>query len=347
MKKNLLYFLVGMVLIVGVSTPVFGADFYAGKTIRFIVGFSPGGGYDTYTRAIARHIGKYIPGNPTPVVMNMTGAGSLIAANYNANRAKPDGLTVAVWTPGIILAHALGDKKVKFDPRKLGWIGTPTADTATCGIMGFTGLKTLDDIVKSGRTLIVPATRAPGNTTDPPKFLNRALGTKFKVVTGYRGTGPIRLALQSREAQVACWTWESMRVTARGMLDAEGDEKFIPFVMHRRWNDPEVKNVPLFRDVIKDEYTINLYNAWNAQNEITRPYSVAPGTPKKRLDILRKAFAATMKDPQFVASAKKSKLNVSHVTWQHIEKSVEEIYSLSPKMREDLQVIAGLKKKKR
>ncbi len=147
------YFLLGLVLVFGASTPAFGADFYAGKTRRFIVGFSPGGGYDTYTRAIARHIGKYTPGNPTPVVMDMTGAGSLIAANYNADRARPDGLTVAVWTPGIILGHALGDKKVKFDPRELGWLGTPTTETITCGIMGHTGLKSLDDIVKSGRTL--------------------------------------------------------------------------------------------------------------------------------------------------------------------------------------------------
>ena len=347
MKKDLSYFLVGLILIVGVSTPVFGADFYEGKTIRFIVGFSPGGGYDTYTRAIARHIGKYIPGNPTPVVMNMTGAGSLIAANYNANRAKPDGLTVAVWTPGIILGHALGDKKVRFDPRKLGWIGTPTTETIACGIMSFTGLKTLDDIVKSGRTFTVPATRAPGNTTDPPKFLNRALGTKFKVVTGYRGTARMRLALQSREAEVACWTWESMRVTARGMLDAEGDDKFIPFVIAKKWNDPEVKNLPLFNEVIKDKSTLTLWNAFNTQNEITKAYSVAPGTPKERLDILRKAFAATMKDRQFLADAKKSKLNVTYVTWQQVEKGVEEIHSLPPKLREELQVMAGLKKKKR
>ena len=347
MRKNLSYFLLGLVLLIGVSTPVFGADFYAGKTIRFIVGFSPGGGYDTYTRAIARHIGKYIPGNPTPVVMNMTGAGSLIAANYNANRAKPDGLTVAVWTPGIFLGYALGDKKVKFDPRKLGWIGTPTTETVTCGVMGHTGLKTLDDIVKSGRTLRVPGTRAPGNTTDPPKFLNRALGTKFKVITGYGGTARMRLALQSQEADAACWTWESMRVTARSMLDAEGDEKFIPFVMKRKWDDPEVKNTPLFRDVLKkDKDTLTMWNAWNVQNEITKAYSVAPGVPKERLNILRKAFAATMKDSQFLADAKKSKLNVTHVTWQTVEKMLVQINSLSPKMKEDLQLLTGFKKKK-
>ena len=156
----------------------------------------------------------------------------------------------------------------------------------------------------------------------------------------------MRLALQSREAEVACWTWESMRITARSMLDAEGDDKFIPFVIAKKWNDPEVKNLPLFNEVIKDKSTLTLWKAFNAQNEITKAYSVAPGTPKDRLNILRKAFAATMKDPQFLADAKKSKLNVTHVTWQQVEKGVEEIHSLPPKLREKLQVMAGLKKKR-
>ena len=121
------------------------------------------------------------------------------------------------------------------------------------------------------------------------------------------------LAMQSREADAACWTWESMRVTAKSMLGAEGEDKFIPFVMTKKWNDPEVKNIPFFHEVIKNERTLTQWNAFNAQNEITKPYSVAPGTPKDRLDILRKAFAATMKDPQFLKDAKKSRLNVTHV----------------------------------
>ncbi|MFQ5542657.1 MAG: Bug family tripartite tricarboxylate transporter substrate binding protein [Candidatus Binatia bacterium] len=346
MSKKLSYLLVGLVFALGASTPALGEEFYKGKTLQFVVGFSPGGGYDTYTRYIARHIGKYIPGNPTPIVQNRTGAGSLIAAHYMYRKAKPDGLTVGVWTPGLILAHALGDKKVRFKPRKLGWIGTPTPDSVVCAIMGFTGLKTLDDIVKSKRTLKMPATRAPGNTTDPPLILNRALGTKFKVITGYRGTATMRLAMQTKEVDGACWTWESMRITARSMLDAKGDNKLIPFVIQRRWNDPEVKNIPLFRDVIKDKDTLAMYNAWNAQNDMTRPYSVPPGTPKERLNILRKAFEATLKDPKLLAEAKKSKLNVSPVTWQRIEKALDKMYSISPQIKEDLQLLTGLKKKK-
>jgi len=137
-----------------------------------------------------------------------------------------------------------------------------------------------------------------------------------------------------------------MKITARAMLDAKGDSKLIPFVIHRRWNDPEVKNIPLFPEVIKDKDLLALYTAWNAQNDITRPYMVPPGTPKDRLNILRKAFKAVMEDPRFLAEAKKSKLIVKHVTWQQVEKTIQQIFSMPPEIIEDLQVIAGIKRKK-
>jgi tripartite-type tricarboxylate transporter receptor subunit TctC len=122
-------------------------DFYKGKTIRFVVGFAPGGGYDLSARTVGRHIGKHIPGNPTIVVENMTGAGSLIAANYTANSAKPDGLFVGIWNSAYVLRQALGDKAVRLDARKLGWIGAPTKGTPFCAIMAHTGLKSFEDVV--------------------------------------------------------------------------------------------------------------------------------------------------------------------------------------------------------
>jgi len=337
---------IGLAFLVGSWATALGEEFYKGKTFRFVVGTAPGGGYDTYTRAIARHIGKYIPGNPTSIVQNMPGAGMLIAAHYLYSRAKPDGLTAGVFSPHIVIANALGDKRVRLDSRRFGWIGTPTQDSVICGIMGFTGLKSLDDIVKSGKTLKMAGTRAGSNTDGPPVFLNRALGTKFKLITGYRGTAPMRLAMQSKEVDGGCWSWESMKITARAMLDAKGDSKLIPFVIQRRWNDPEVKNIPLFPEVIKDKDLLALYTAWNAQNDITRPYMVPPGTPKDRLNILRKAFKAVMEDPRFLAEAKKSKLIVKHVTWQQVEKTIQQIFSMSPEIIEDLKIIAGIKRKK-
>ena len=242
-----------LAFIVGASTSAFGEDFYKGKTIRFIVGFSPGGGYDTYTRAVARHIGKYIPGNPTPIVQNMTGAGSLIAANYTYKRAKPDGLTIGVFNSAMVLRQSLGDRGVRFKARKFNWIGAPSVGMPSCGVMGFTGFKTLKDVLNSKEGLTMGSTRAGSTTDDLPKILNKTLGTNFKVISGYRGTATIRIAMQKKEVQGACWGWESMRVTARSMLDAKGDEKFIPFLTHGNPQDPEVKGLPQLTEIMKGE----------------------------------------------------------------------------------------------
>ncbi len=138
----LVEFFIGLTILASASATAFGAEFYKGKTIRFVVGYSPGGGYDTYTRAAARHIGRFIPGNPIPIVQNMTGAGSLIAANYIAKRAKPDGLTIGVWNNALVLQRVLGERKVKFRGDEIGWVGAPVKGFPTCAVMGFTGLKT-------------------------------------------------------------------------------------------------------------------------------------------------------------------------------------------------------------
>ncbi|MBI4491161.1 MAG: hypothetical protein HY694_18920, partial [Deltaproteobacteria bacterium] len=189
--KTKIHLLIGILvglalLIVGIQSS--GADdFYKGKTIRFVVGFAPGGGYDLASRTIGRHIGKYIPGHPTIVVENMTGASSLIAANYTYNSAKPDGLFVGIWNGAFVLRQAMGDKAVRLDARKVGWIGSPTKGTPICGIMAYTGLKTLNDVLAANREIKVGAT-GPGSTYDDlPKILNLTLGTKFKVVSGYEG----------------------------------------------------------------------------------------------------------------------------------------------------------------
>src|SRR5918994_6520459 len=186
-------------------------EFYNGKTIRFVVGLAPGGGYDLSARTVGRHIGKHIPGNPTIVVENMTGAGSLIAANYTYNSAKPDGLFVGIWNSAYVLRQALGDKAVRLDARKLGWIGAPTKGTPFCAIMAHTGLKSFEDVVAADRELKKGAT-GPGSTYDDmPQILNRTLKTKFKVISGYEGTGTILVAMRRKEVDGGCWTWESAR----------------------------------------------------------------------------------------------------------------------------------------
>ncbi|MGH7854431.1 MAG: Bug family tripartite tricarboxylate transporter substrate binding protein [Candidatus Binatia bacterium] len=321
-------------------------DFYKGKTIRFVVGQAAGGGYDLSARTIARHMGKQIPGNPTIVVENMTGAGSLIAANYTFNSAKPDGLFVGTWNGALVLRQALGDKAVRLDGRKLGWIGSPTKGTPVCGIMAHTGLKTLDDVVASNREIKMGAT-GPGSTyEDLPMMLNLTLGTKFKVISGYEGTGTILVAMRRKEVDGGCWTWESMRTTARPMLEAKGDERLLPYLIHRRWDEPEVKNLPLIPDVLKkDTDKLTAYKTWVATYEFQRPYSVPPATPKERVQLLRKAFADTLKDPEFLAEAKKVKLEVTHTSGEEIEKYVEGMLSITPKAKELLSFLLTKPKK--
>lgn len=311
-------------------------DFYAGKSIRFIAGFAAGGGYDTYTRLVARHIGRYIPGQPSTVVENMDGAGSLIAANHIYSKIEPDGLTVGIWNSFNIFMNAMGDPAVKIDGRKIEWIGTPGKDSPACAIMAFTGLKTLDDVLKSKKVIRMGAVRG-GNTVHVPTMLNEWAGAKFKIIPGYKGTSKIRLAMRSKEVDGACWTWDSMRATARSMLDAKGDAKMIPFVISDRWEDPEVRSVPLFSEVFRDADNRRAFDIWNAPNQFARPFTLSPDTPKERVDLLRKAFKATVEDKEFLADAKKSNLTVEYVSGEEAAKRASEIYSMPPQVKEKLK----------
>ena len=321
-------------------------DFYKGKTFRFIVGFSPGGGYDTYTRLIARYFGRYIPGNPTTLVQNMTGAGSLISANYIGRRAKPDGLSGAVFNNSLIVQSALGDKKagaVPFD--KMEWVGAPSRGEIVCMMMAFSGKTTWKDVINSKEPIKIGATRAGSTGHDIPAILNKAMGTKLKIITGYRGTATIRLALEGREIDGFCSQWESMRVTARSMLDAEGDQKLVPFVIDSHsYPDPEIQSISLFKDVLNEE-ALKLYNSWAFQMAFQRMLALPPGTPKDRLEILRTAYEKTLKDPKLLAEAKKAKLVVTYVSGPEVERLVGGIINMPPEVRESLSFLVSQTKK--
>jgi len=323
----------------GAGPEAWAEDFYQGKTLRMIVGQAPGGGYDTYVRTIARHISKHIPGKPSIVVENMEGAGSLKSANFVYKQASADGLTVVVFNNSLVVQNALGDPRIKIDFRKLGWVGAPSVGVPVCMVMGFTGLKTLDDVLKTKIPLKVGATRAGSAGYDMPLILNKTLGTKFEVVSGFTGTATTRVALQKREVNAFCSQWESMRVTARAMLDAKGDDKLIPFVIGERWDDPEVKDLPLLKDVIKDPKKYAIYRAWESQMDFQRPLTVAPGTPKERLEILRAALAKTLKDPELLADAKKSKLVITAVSGEKTEKLVDEVLSMPQEAKDSLSFL--------
>jgi hypothetical protein len=177
-----------------------------------------------------------------------------------------------------------------------------------------------------------------------PLILNQVLGTKFEVISGYSGTSKIRVALQSRELDGFCSQWESMRVTARSMLDAKGDNKWIPYVMSEKWEDPEVKDLPLFKDIIKDPKKLAIYKAWADQMEFQRPLALPPGTLKERLEPLRKALADVLKDKELLAEAKKSKLVITYVSGAQTEKLVDEILSMPEDAKKSLAFLVRTKK---
>ncbi len=333
---------IGLTFITAVLPQASAEEFYSGKMVRVLVGFSPGAGFDTYTRAVARHIGKYIPGNPTLIVQNMPGAASLIAAKYMFNKAKRDGLTVGIWSSVLVLRQALGDRKVKFDTRKAGWIGAAGVGMPSCAIMGFTGLKTLEDVINSKKPLKMGGNR-PGTVIDDlPNLLNLTIGTKFEVISGL-GSLRTLLALENRELDGICFNWEALRLRARSILDASGDDKLIPILTHRNPQDPEVKDLPQLRDVVRakaGEEGTAVLNAWLAPHEFFRSFSVPPGTPKDRLLTLRKAFKAMLEDPEFLADAKKSKLLITYVSGEEIEKLVDQTIEISPAAKERLQFLA-------
>jgi tripartite-type tricarboxylate transporter receptor subunit TctC len=334
-----------LVLLLGGPGVSSAEDFFRGKTIRLIVGLAPGGGYDTYLRTIARHIGKHIPGNPSTTVENMEGAGSLISANYVFRQASPDGLTMVMFNNSLVVQNALGDPRVKIDFRKLGWVGAPSVGVPVCMVMGFTGLKSLDDVLKAKQPLKAGATRAGSTGHDLPLILNQTLGTNIEVISGFTGTATTRVALQKREINTFCSQWESMRVTARAMLDAQGEDKLIPFIISERWEDPEVKDLPLFKDAIKDPKKYAIFRAWAAQMDFQRPLTVPPGTPKERLLILRKGLAQTLTDPELLADAKKSKLVITPVSGEKTESLVDEIISMPADVKESLSFLVRKGKK--
>ena len=320
------------------------AEFFQGQTIRLLVGFSAGGGYDIYGRAIARHIGKHIPGNPEVVVENMTGSGSLIAANFLYNQAEPDGLTMGLWNSNHVLISALVDdpavEGIQFDALEYGWLGAPSEGNVVCAIMGRDGRTEASEILAAGSTLKHGSTATKGGSlADVPRMTNAFLGTEHKIVAGYRGTARVRLALQGGEVDAACWGWESMSVSARDMLDAEGDDKFIPYLKLFPSDDAEIADLPLLGDFITDPEQKALYDIWTQGYDFQRPYTTPPNTPPELIDVLQQAFSDTMEDPEFLADAETSNVYVNPVSGDEIEALVPRLLSLARENKEAMQFL--------
>jgi tripartite-type tricarboxylate transporter receptor subunit TctC len=325
----------------GFTTWLVSADaqepFYQGKTIRLIVGLAPGGGYDLYARVIARHMGKHIPGNPTIVVENMTGAGSVIAANYIYNAAKPDGLTIGHILGGLFLQQLLGNPAIEFDGRKFEYIGVPAQDHFLIGLSKATGITSFENWMASKKPVKLGGVAPGGATDDLPKLLEATLGLPVKVVTGYKGTGPVRLAFDSGEVDGVCNAWESFKSTWRKQLDS-GDVVIVLQATLKA--HPELPKVPVAVDFAKTEEARKLIQVvTRVHGPSVRPFLLPPGTPKERVLLLRKAYMETMKDPALLAEAKTAKLDLNPDDGAGLERNVKEIFDLEPSLVAKLKEI--------
>ena len=302
--------------------------FYQGKTVRIIVGASAGGGYDTYSRTIARHIGKHIAGNPTFVVDNMPGAGFLIAANHIYKVAKPDGLTIGHFIGGLFLQQLLGKPGIEFDGPKFGFIGVPTQDNYVIGISKKTGVTSMDQWMSTKTVVKLGGVGAGSATDDIPKVFMATIGLPAQLVSGFKGTADVRLAYNSGEVQGVCNAWESFRATWPNELKS-GD---LTIVLNTTAKPlAELPNVPLSINYAKTDEARKLIQALvHSVGPSARPYVLPPGTPKDRIATLQKAFMDVMKDPELLADAKKAKLDINPLDGQTLEQNVREIFKLDP-----------------
>jgi tripartite-type tricarboxylate transporter receptor subunit TctC len=313
-------------------------EFYKGKVIRIVVGFSPGGGFDTYARALSRYMGKYIPGEPTIVVENMTGAGSLIAANHVYRVAKPDGLTIGAFNGNQVLGELVGAQGINFDARKMEWIGAPGYNHDLCVLNRQSGITTAEQWLAS-KTPLKLGGSAPGSPTDDgAKILKESIGLPMRLVTGYKGTADIRVAVESGEVDGLCgFSWASIRATWRKAIESG---QVVVMLQTAPKAHSELPKVPLSISFAKTPETRQLIEAGiHRPSAITYSYSLSPGTPKDRVQLLRRAFSEATKDPDFLNDAKKANLEIAPVSGEEIEQHIQQMFKTDPKVVAKLKQI--------
>ena len=323
----------------GAQTP-----YYQGKTITVIVGYQAGDGYDIWARLLAAHMGKHIPGNPNVIAQNMPGAGSMIAANYIYNVAKPDGLTMGSIGPSLYLDQVIGKKEVNFDWGKFGWVGSTENTPWLFYMRTDTPYKTMEDVRRSSQA---PKCSATGTGTSGyfiPKLLEEAVGAKFNIVMGYQGGAEQDLALERGE--VVCRALSIPTFFAREPFTTWRKQNLVRILMQTgRKRDPRMPDIPTIHELMS-EYktpagTRSLVTAVLASGDIGRPFVTPPGLPSERLKILRDAFQKTMKDPAFLADVKTRKLEADPDSGEDLEALAKSIVAQPRDIVERMKKILG------
>jgi tripartite-type tricarboxylate transporter receptor subunit TctC len=297
-------------------------DFYRGKSLDLYIGYSAGGGYDVYARALARHMGRFIPGNPTIVPKNMPGAGSLVLANWLYNVAPKDGTAFGMIGRGTGFDPLLGSTKAQFDATKFSWLGSMNDEVSVCVAWHTTGINTLEQVKQ--RELTVGGSGPAADTDQFPKVLNATIGTKFKIVTGYPGGNDVDLAMERGEVMGRCgWSWSSVIATHQSWLD---DKKINVLVQLSLKKHPDLPNVPLVMDFAKTEQQAQIFKLVFARQPMGRPFLAPPAVPADRVAALRKAFMETLRDREFLAESEKMKLEINPVSGDEVQKIVQDVY---------------------
>ena len=304
------------------------ADFYKGRQMSIMVGFSPGGSSSLYAQALARHMGRHLPGSPSFIVQHVPGAGGLVLANNVYNTAPRDGTAFAITGRTAAIEPLLGNKNAKFDGRQFNWIGTANVEYTTCTLWHTAKVKTLQDALSM--EAVVGGSGADATEVIFPRAANKLVGTKFKVVLGYPGSTEILLAMERGEVEGFCgigWTFLKLR---KGDWLRDGKVNILYQMSLEK--HPELPHVPAIIDHVKTADDRKVFEFLFAPQEMGRPFFAPPGVPAERVQALRAAFAQTLKDAQFLAEAEKLGVEVQHVGGERIQELVERIYASPPEV---------------
>ena len=307
------------------------AEIYAKKEVKFVVGVSAGGGYDAYARLIARYFGKHLPGNPTVLVTNMPGAGSVVAARYIYSVAPKDGTYIgAIYASAIIEPLIVGGSKIDYDPAKFNFVGSANKEAFICVARADSGVKRAEDLRVS--ELVIGSTSAGGTTRDYPTLLNSVLGTRMRLVSGYPGTSEIFLALERGEVQGACGlSWSNFSLRRSQWLSSG----FVNVLVQEGYEDhPDLAKmgVPLAVDLARSKIEREVLEFVYAQAAFGRPYVTPPGVSRERVAALREAFSKSLRDEDLRAEAKKSNLDLSPLSGEDFEQLIATLFRANPEV---------------
>jgi tripartite-type tricarboxylate transporter receptor subunit TctC len=311
------------------------ADFYHGKQLTFMVGSSPGGGYDAIARLVARHLVTHMPGNPSVVVQNTPGGGSLTMSNRIYRVLPQDGTVVGLVQRGVLLAQLTKQPNVQFDIGKLNWIGSVSPETSLVVAWHTAPIKTVQDLL--AKPLIVGGTGATSDLEASARLLNATIGTKFKIVSGYPGQADVLLAMERGEIQgTADWAWSEIKTRHADYL---ADKKINILLQNGLRKAPDLPDVPLAMDFIKDDTDRKVAEIYFSVKEVARPILAGPGVPAERLEALRTAFMMLKDDADFKADAEKAGIDVDPTPAAKIDATVKLATSASPEVVRRLTAI--------